>query len=296
MKVAGIELSSPDRELYPEQGITKLDLARYYEAIAPWMLPHVVGRPFSLVRCPEGRQKACFYQKHWGGTLPRAVQMVEIAEAKGSTRAYTVIRDGAGLVSLVQHGVLEFHVWGARADRVDAPDRLVFDVDPAPGVAWERVREAARLLRDLVASLGLESWVKTTGGKGLHVVVPIERRSSWAEVSAFARALAYRMAREAPERYLATASKAARRGRIFIDWLRNTRGATAIAPWSTRAREGAPLSVPLAWDELDRLKSADQYGLESGAKLAQHRKSDPWATLLEARQRLTRALTAALEA
>jgi bifunctional non-homologous end joining protein LigD len=296
MKVAGIELSHPDRVLYPEQGLTKQDLAQYYEAISPWMLPHVAGRPFSLVRCPEGRQKACFYQKHWGGRLPPAVKTVDIEEGKGGVRPYSVILETAGLVSLVQYGVLEFHLWGARADQLESPDRIVFDVDPAPDVGWARVREAARLLKGILESLGLESWIKTTGGKGLHVVVPLERRSSWEEVSAFARAVAHRIAREDPARYLATASKAARQGRIFIDWLRNTRGATAIAPWSTRAREGAPVSVPIGWEELDRLKGGDQFLLRNALAVARRRKTDPWASLLKSRQRLTRSQTAALEA
>lgn len=294
MIVAGIELSNPDRVLYPEQGLTKQDLARYYEAVASRMLPHVVGRPFSLVRCPAGRQKACFYQKHWGGRLPKGVGTVDIREGSGAVRAYTVIQDVAGLVSLVQHGVLEFHLWGSRADRVDSPDRIIFDVDPAPDVPWSRVKQAAKLLRRILNSLGLEAWLKTTGGKGLHVVIPIERRSSWAEVSGFARALAYRMAREDPEHYLATASKAARRAKVFIDWLRNTRGATAVAPWSTRAREGAPISVPIGWDELDGLEGGDQYHVQD-APLLLRRKRDPWASLLTTRQRLTSSLTATLE-
>ena len=296
MRVAGIELSHPDRVLYPEQGLTKQDLAQYYEAISPWMLPQVAGRPLSLVRCPEGRQKACFYQKHWSGQLPPAVKTIDIEEGKGGVRPYTVILETAGLVSLVQYGVLEFHLWGARADQLESPDRIVFDVDPAPDVGWARVREAAKLLKGMLESLGLDSWIKTTGGKGLHVVVPLERRSSWEEVSAFARAVAQRIAREDPARYLATASKAARQGRIYIDWLRNTRGSTAIAPWSTRAREGAPVSVPIGWEELDRLKGGDQFLLRGALTVARRRKTDPWASLLTARQRLTRSQTAALEA
>lgn len=259
------------------------------------MLPHVAGRPLSLVRCPRGRQQACFYQKHWTGTPPHGVRIVPVREARGGVRDYTTVHTAAGLVSFVQHGVLEFHVWGARADRLEAPDRLVFDVDPGPGVAWSRVRAAAGLLRELFAGLGLESWLKTTGGKGLHVVLPIERRSSWAEASAFARAVASRIAREDPGGFLATAGKAAREGRIFLDWLRNARGATAIAPWSTRARDGAPVAVPLAWEELGRLKSADQYQLRDIPALLERRQSDPWAGLLEARQRLSPRLTAALE-
>jgi bifunctional non-homologous end joining protein LigD len=193
-------------------------------------------------------------------------------------------------VSLVQHGVLEFHLWGARADNVDAPDRITFDLDPAPGVGWARVREGARALRELLDGIGLASWIKTSGGKGLHVTVPIDRRSTWAEVSAFARGVAAHLARENPRRYIATASKAARKGLIFIDWLRNTRGATSIAPWSTRAREGAPISAPISWDQLDDLKSGEQFRLKNVLTLVRGRGSDPWASLLGARQRLTRAM------
>jgi bifunctional non-homologous end joining protein LigD len=294
MIIAGIELSNPGRVLYPEQGLTKEDLARYYEAIAPWMLPHGAGRPFALVRCPGGRQQACFYQKHWKSYLPKAVKTVAIQEGDGVKRPYTVISDAAGLVSLVQNGVLEIHLWGSRADAVESPDRIVFDLDPAPGVSWARVREATRMLGELLRTLGLESWLKTTGGKGMHVVVPIARRSSWDEVTAFARAVGYRIAREAPESYLARASKAEREGKIFIDWLRNTRGATAIAPWSSRAREGAPVSMPVSWEELGKVRSGDQYSVESALALMRRRKHDPWAGLLKARQQLSRSMTAAL--
>ncbi len=286
--VAGVNLTSPDRVLYPEQGFTKLDLARYYEAIAPLMLPHIVGRPLSLVRCPEGRQKACFYQKHWSGRLPDGVRTVTIRETRGDRREYTWVADAGGLVALVQHGVLEFHVWGARADNVERPDRLVFDLDPAPDIAWKLVRDAAREMRERLALAGLESWIKTTGGKGLHVVVPIARRASWSEVSAFARAMAYGMSADSPDRYLAKASKAERQGRIFVDWLRNTRGATSIGPWSTRARTGAPISVPIHWEELGQLKSGDQYTLKRAIALVRRRPGDPWSDLLKAKQSLPR--------
>ncbi len=282
--VAGVRLSHPERVLYPEQGLTKMDLARYYEAAAARMLPHMARRPFSLVRCPEGQAGSCFYQKHWSGPLPPGVRTVTIRETRGAVREYTWVKDARGLVGLVQHGVLEFHVWGSRADRVDRPDRIVFDLDPAPGVAWGRVREAARELRERLAHSGLDTWIKVTGGKGLHVVAPIERRVSWREVSAFARALAYRMSADSPDRFLAQAGKAERAGRIFVDWLRNTRGATWIAPWSTRARAGAPVSVPFPWDELGRIRSGHQFGIRQA--LARARRSDPWAGMLETRQRL----------
>jgi bifunctional non-homologous end joining protein LigD len=295
MNVAGIVLTHADRILYPEQGLTKHDLAAYYEAIAPLMLPHLAGRPLSLVRCPAGTQKACFFQKHWGSQLPEAVDSVDIREGSGEKKPYAVVQDAAGLVSLVQHGVLEFHLWGARADNVEAPDRIVFDLDPAPEVSWKKVQEGARALRVLLQEVGLESWIKTTGGKGLHVVVPIARRSTWDDVSGFARALAHHLERTDPTRYLAKASKAARKGKVFVDWLRNTRGATSVAVWSTRARANAPISFPVAWDELDRLKSGDQYRMVDVAKLVSKRKQDPWSGMLTSTQRLTRAMTARLE-
>ena len=290
MQVAGVTLSNADRVLYPEQGLTKQDLAAYYEAIAPWMLPHVEGRPLSLVRCPSGRTKACFYQKHWSGTLPEALDTVDIKEANGRKGAYTTVRDAAGLVSLIQHGVLEIHLWGARADDVEAPDRIIFDLDPAPGVPWERVKEGGLRLKAMLEGLGLETWLKTTGGKGLHVALPIARRSTWSEVSAFARAVAQRLSDDEPEKYLAKASKAERKGKIFVDWLRNTRGATAIAPWSTRAREGATISAPIAWKELTALRGGDQFTVENVHALVGKQKRSPWGEMIRSKQRLTAAM------
>jgi bifunctional non-homologous end joining protein LigD len=296
MQVAGITLSNPDRVLYPDQGLTKQDLAAYFEAIAPWMLPHVEGRPLSLVRCPSGTASACFYQKHWSGTLPEALDTVEIKEGSGNEGAYTVVHDAAGLVSLVQHGVLEIHLWGAREDDVDSPDRIIFDLDPSPGVTWARVKEGALRLKTVLEELGLETWIKTTGGKGLHVALPIARRSSWSEVSSFARAVAQTLSGEEPEKYLAKASKAERKGRIFVDWLRNTRGATAIAPWSTRARAGAPISAPIVWKDLPALTSGAQYTVENAHALAGKQRKDPWEGMLTSNQRLTSAMLKQLTA
>ena len=286
MNIAGVSLSNPDRVLYQDTGITKQALAAYYEAIAPVMLPHTAGRPLSLVRCPEGQHKGCFYQKHWTGKLPPQVKSVNIRESGGDVEPYTMIRDAGGLVALVQHGVLEIHVWGARADDVDKPDRLVFDLDPGPDVPWRRVIEAARELKERLESLDLESWLKTSGGKGLHLVVPFVRRYTWEQVAGFTRAVAYGMAAESPERYLAKASKAARQGKIFVDWVRNTRGATTVAPWSTRARAGAPISEPLGWDALVRLKSGDQFTFGGVDKLVRGGWKDPWVDLPKSRQRL----------
>jgi bifunctional non-homologous end joining protein LigD len=294
MRVAGVTLTNPDRVLYPEQGITKHELAAYYEAIAPLMLPHVAGRPLVLVRCPEGQRKECFYQKHWTAGFPDTLRTVDIREASGAVRAYTMLDDAAGLVSLIQHGVLEVHVWGSRSDDVDQPDRMVFDLDPGPGVSWRRVIEGAKDLKARLEALGLETWLKTSGGKGVHVVVPIARRSTWSDVAAFTRAVAYDMASDSPKKYIAKASKAARKGLIFVDWVRNTRGATTVAPWSTRARPGAPISVPLAWEAIDELKSGDQYTFSNIENLLQRRRSDPWADLPKSRQRLTKSMLASL--
>jgi bifunctional non-homologous end joining protein LigD len=216
--------------LYPELGARKIDVANYYAQVADWILPHLAERPLSLLRCPEGRQGDCFFQKHAMAGLPDVVGRVQIQE-KGKTASHLVVKNLAGLIVLVQFGVLEFHLWGSRADDIERPDRLVFDLDPGEDVAWKEMIAAARAMRGALADLGLESFVKTTGGKGLHVVAPIRRHDTWDEVKPFCRAVAQRFAAEAPERYTTNMSKAARPGKIFIDYLRNDRGATAIAPY-----------------------------------------------------------------
>lgn len=242
----GVRLSHPEKVLYPEQGITKLALANYYDAVAAWMLPHVVQRPISLVRCPAGRAKKCFFQRHAGSGVPPQVGEVDIAGFEESG-AYLYIRDTAGLIAMVQMGVLEMHPWGSRVDRPERPDRVVFDLDPGAGLAFADVVGAAKEVRAVLAELGLTSFLKTTGGKGLHIVVPIARRYSWPEVKAFAKRVGELMAQASPDRYLTRISIAERRGKIFIDYLRNDPTSTAVGPYSTRAREGAPVATPLAW-------------------------------------------------
>lgn len=282
-EVAGVRLSHPDRVLYPEQGMTKLDLARYYQEVERWILPHVKKRPLTLVRCPEGRKKACFYQKHFRDGMPTAIRSVPIHEEGGTGEPYLYVDDLAGLVGLVQFGVLELHGWGALIDDVERPDRLVFDLDPDPSVPWMQVIETAELVRGGLSDLGLESFVQTTGGKGLHVVAPLRRGRPWAEVKDFARAFAERLVEIAPDRYVSKASKAARTGKIFIDWLRNARGATAIVPYSSRAREGATVATPLSWKELKRVKPGDFTVATIPARLAKLKK-DPWEEFLTTRQ------------
>jgi bifunctional non-homologous end joining protein LigD len=283
----GVELTNPQKLLYPKSGITKLDLARYYQQVAKWMLPHVGNRLLSLVRCPAGSGPACFFQKHPGASHLEHLRYVDV---EGETEEYLALDDLGGLVSLVQLGVLEIHIWGSLADRYEKPDRLIFDLDPDPAVQWSEVVTAARQVRSLLEELGLESFVKTTGGKGLHVVIPIQRRTNWDDAKAFCRGVADFMVAAAPKQYIAKMSKAARKGKIFIDYLRNDQGATAVAPYSTRNRPGAPVSVPITWDELSPRLKSDQFNVHNLADRLAKLKRDPWAEIKTTKQSITAAM------
>lgn len=283
--LAGVTLTHAGRVLYPEQGITKRALALYYQAVAPWMLPQVVDRPLSLVRCPAGEGGACFYQKHFDKGLPEGLHGVAIREKAGEV-TYAVIEDLAGLVGLVQIGVLEIHPWGATAARLETPDRLIFDMDPDPSLPWRLVAEAALAMRALLADLGLKSFAKSTGGKGLHVVAPLQPRHDWATLAAAARALAERLAATAPDLYTVDLAKSARPGRIFIDYLRNNRGQTAVAPYSPRARAGAPVATPLSWAEVESAKRPDRHTVITVPRRLKRLTQDPWADMLSCRQTL----------
>jgi bifunctional non-homologous end joining protein LigD len=278
-------LTHPDRVVYPDEGITKRDLASYYVTVAERMLLHVVNRPLAIVRCPEGMSGQCFFQKHPSPGMD-AIDRVKITE-KGGMTDYVVVRDLKGLIALVQFGALEIHAWGSQADDVEHPDRIVFDLDPDPAVPWKRVIAAAELLRERLKKRRLESFVKTTGGKGLHIVVPISRRYRWPEVKQFAKDMADQMVADAPQEFIATMSKAARRNKIFIDYLRNERGSTAVVAYSSRARAGATVSTPISWEELRRLKSPQQFTVESLPQRLHKQRSDPWAKLPELRQSIT---------
>jgi bifunctional non-homologous end joining protein LigD len=292
--IAGVELSHPERVLYPEQGITKRGLAMYYDAVADALLPHVSGRPLMLLRCPRGRGQKCFFQKHSMHGLPESIRTTSIAEKNGERADYLTIDDREGLIALVQHGVLELHPWGSRADRPEQPDRIVIDLDPGPGVAWTRVVEGAHAMRGLLTQLGLESFVRTTGGKGLHVVLPIERRLPWNDIKEFTRDLAAALAARNPKLYELTASKSHRRGRIYLDVLRNTRGATAVACYSARARVGAPVATPVAWEELEPALDPLDFTIETTPRRVAARRADPWTGFFELRQSLTKAMRAAV--
>ncbi|MEA2760333.1 MAG: bifunctional non-ous end joining protein LigD [Methylobacteriaceae bacterium] len=283
IEIAGVRLTSPDKVLYPEQGITKCDLANYMVAVADWMLPHIAKRPITLVRCPTGRQKKCFYQRHAGSGVPSELGEVPVP---GFDEPYLFVRDVRGLIALVQMGVLEIHPWGARNDNPGRPDRMIFDLDPGEGLTFADVVAAAREVRAMLDSIKLTSFLKTTGGKGLHLVVPIARRYDWQEVKAFAKRAAERLAKEKPERYLIRMSKAERRGRILIDYLRNDPTSTAIAPYSTRSREGAPVATPLAWEELnDKLEPKD-FNEKTVPERLKTLRDDPWKDMPGTKQAL----------
>jgi bifunctional non-homologous end joining protein LigD len=287
--VAGVRISHPDRVLYADDGITKLELARYYERVADQILPHLQGRPLTLVRCPEGHETGCFYQKHATDQVHEAIDRVEVEEADGRA-CYMVANTTAAVVALAQLGVLELHTWGATRDRLDQPDRMILDLDPAPDVPWKEVIEAALLTKTLLDELKLRSFVKTTGGKGLHVVVPLQRRHSWEEVKSFSKALAGHLTRTIPDRFTDNMAKRVRQGKVYVDFLRNSQGATAVAAYSTRAKPGAPLSIPLTWDELSEDLRSDDITLRNFEKrVARHRK-DPWGLYKRVRQFITPAM------
>jgi bifunctional non-homologous end joining protein LigD len=291
--VAGVRLTNPDRVLYPQQGITKRDLAEYYVDVEEHVLPGIVDRPLSLVRCPEGRAKQCFYQKHPGESFPSDLPTVPIEEKSG-TRAYAYVRTIADLVGLVQAGVLEVHIWGSRIDQLERPDLMVIDLDPSPDVDWAVTRATAIDLHDRLEGLGLQGFLRTTGGKGLHVVVPLVRRQGWDEVKGFARAVCESHAADDRENLTTNASKAKRGGKIYLDYLRNGRGATAIASFSTRAREGAPVAVPLRWDELDASLRSDRYRVDNVRRRLAALRDDPWAGYDEAARTITAAMRKAV--
>jgi bifunctional non-homologous end joining protein LigD len=283
LTISGVTLSHPDRVYWADAGVSKRGLAEFYTQIWTWMRPHVIGRPIALLRCPEGAAGQCFFQKHAAAGI--ATEHLHLVPEKRDK--IISIDNLAGLISLVQAGVLEIHTRGTTVDDRERADRLVFDLDPGPGTGWRDVVAAAREVRERLGRLKLTSFVKTSGGKGLHVVLPI-KPTPWKTAKDFAQAVAASMAADAPDRYTATATKSKRNKRIFVDYLRNSREATAVAPYSTRARPGAPVSTPIEWSELGALKGANQYTvLNLPARLKRLRK-DPWSNIGRLRQTLPR--------
>ena len=285
--IAGVAISHPERIIFPDLGITKHQLAEYYQAVGDWILPHIVNRPLSLLRCPSGVGDQCFFQKHFATGL-KSLRRVAIEEKHGAGE-YVVLRDLHDLVLLAQEGIVEIHPWGATADDPDSPDQFIFDFDPAPGLVFGEVIEAAKAMRDYLAEMQIESFCKTTGGKGLHVVAPLRRGNSWAELKAFTKKIAANFAAAAPKRFTINMLKRERTNRIFIDYLRNDRGSTAAAPYGVRARPGAPVAMPLDWKDVKAGLDPARFNLASVPKLLAARKTDPWAGMTRHSQTLAGA-------
>lgn len=262
-----VTISSRDRVIFPEAKATKGDLADYYAAIAPIMLPHTARRPISLVRCPQGRGKKCFFQKHDSGSFGDHVLHVPIKEKDGGHEDYLYVEDADGLLACVQMGTIEFHGWDSHVDALEKPDRMVFDLDPDEGLDFADVKKAALDIRRQLADIGLVSFAMLSGGKGVHVVVPLDPGHSWDRHKDFSKRFAEALSLAEPDRFIATMSKAKRKGKIFIDYLRNQRGSTAVMPYSARAREQAPVAVPIGWDALADVEKAGQWTIKDSDEL-----------------------------
>ncbi len=276
--MAGVKITNPDKLLFEDSPLSKIELVYYYETVAPFLLPHVAHRPLTLVRCPIGRGKGCFYQKHPDDGMPSALKTVSIEE-RGGPALYMWLDDVAGVLSLAQLGVLEIHTWGSCVGKPYKPDRLIFDLDPSPEVPWKRVVDTAFFARERLESLGFTPFVKTTGGKGLHVVIPVEPSLTFNEARPWTKAFVDSLVAEDPEGLTGKMAKKVRTGKIFVDYVRNAQGATAVAPYSTRARPGAPIAVPVEWDELRNGLDPKRFTAEKVLQRLADIKTDPWAEM-----------------
>ncbi|MGH8463191.1 MAG: DNA ligase D, partial [Pseudomonas sp.] len=284
---AKVAISSPDKIIFPDQGITKGQVAAYYEAVMDHLLPGIVDRPLSVIRCPGGVGSPCFFQKHHTPGLAH-VDLVKLKEEKGNAANYIVVRDERALMELVQFGGLEFHPWGSTAEHPDVANRVVIDLDPGPDVPFSEVKKAAIDVRDLLAQMELTTFVRTTGGKGLHVVVPLNPGCEWDLVKSFAHGFADTLATSQPKRFLSVSTLKLRPGKIFVDYLRNGRGATAVASYSLRGRAGAPVALPIAWSELKALKAGNEFHMDEVLKRLKRRRKDPWEGIDDIEQDLSR--------
>ena len=287
--VGGIGISNPQRVIDSQSGATKLQLAQYYQAVGKWMVPHLTGRPLSIVRAPEGVGSDSFFQRHCGRLKMPHMRVLD--KALDPEHARLIQADStAAVVEAAQMGTIEFHTWNARSDRIDKPDRVVFDLDPDPELPWSSMVEATRMTLDLLDDLGLRAFLKTSGGRGVHVGVPIDRRHGWECANEFARGVTLRLAKEAPERIAAKMGPKNRVGKIFVDYLRNQRGASTVVAFSARARPGLPVSVPIARDELEALSGADQWNILNLQERLDAQIDDPWADYASTRQSLSSKL------
>ena len=289
--VAGVQISHPDRLIYPDLQISKIELAQYYERIAEWVVPHVAGRPLTLVHCPAGIAESCRFLKHAKAWGPNALRRVRIQE-KTKVGEYLVADSVEAVVSLAQMGIVEIHTWNSTVDDIDRPNRLVWDLDPGPLVRWKQVVKAATLVRDVLRMLGLRSWVKTTGGRGVHVVVPVKRRRLVSECLEFSRVVSEAIAKTDSRAYTTSFAKAGRERKILIDYLRNNRTNTSVCAFSPRARPGATVSMPLDWDDLE--SPPDRWTLLTVGRRLERLRTDPWKDYWSAAQVISAASFAAV--
>lgn len=291
--VGGIGISNPQRVIDERSGATKLQLAQYYLWVGDWLMPHLTQRPLSIVRAPDGVDGDSFFQRHCGRL--KMPHMHVLDKSLDPEHARLIQADSiTAVVEAVQMGTVEFHTWNARSDRIDRPDRIVFDLDPNPELPWSSMIDATRLTLDLLGELGLKAFLKTSGGRGMHVVVPIDRRHDWECVNSFARSVTERLAAQSPEQIVAKMGPKNRVGKIFVDYLRNQRGASTVAAYSARARPGLPVSVPISLDELEKIEGASHWTIHNLPERLDHLKADPWAGYGSMRQRLSAALLKAV--
>lgn len=280
--IEGIKISNPDKVIFTDSEITKGDVVKYYAKVAECMLPYVRRRILSIVRCPKGISQTCFYKKH-PGPGSKGIVTIPILTGSGEMEDYFYIENISGLIAEAQMGTLEFHIWGSHVDELEKPDMMVFDLDPDEGMELSRVRQGVRDMKNILAELSLNSYLKTSGGKGYHVVVPLKPAVAWEGFRDFARRVAEVMEKKWPDRYTSNVRKAKRTNKIFIDWIRNGRGATSIAPYSLRARKGAGVSMPIAWEELD---TVTPNGVDMAEALRRIGGNDPWKDFFHNNQQL----------
>jgi bifunctional non-homologous end joining protein LigD len=288
-KVGGVKVSNAERVIDPSSGMTKLHLVRYYESVAPWILPHLKGRPCSLVRGPTGVTGQLFFQKHGEKIGIPGIKELDASLWPGHD-ALLEVGTAQALTGAAQMNVIEFHTWNSLARNIDKPDRMIFDLDPGEGTVWQHIQEAAMLVRALLSELGLEAWLKTSGGKGLHVVVPLTPRLDYDTVKSFSQAVVQHLARTLPSRFVAKSGPANRVGKLFVDYLRNGHGATTAAAFSARARPGLGVSMPVSWDDLAKLKSGAQWNVATTREYLSFETSDPWADYWKRKQSLSGAM------
>lgn len=284
-----ITISHPDKIIAGSKNVTKIELIEYYQKISDRLLPHIIERPIMILRCPGKLPKNCFYQKHTMPGTSKYIHQIEITE-KNSKGYYLMIKDELGLISLIQSGAVELHPWGSRINNIEKPDIITFDLDPDPNVPWSKVTEAAKLIQQKLAHLDLQSFIKLSGGKGLHIVIPIVPVLEWSEIKEFTRAFAQYIVQLSPFDFIATASKDKRGNKIFIDYLRNDRGSTSVAVYSTRAKINIPISTPIRWNELSKIKSAQEFNIKNIQNRLSKQKKDPWEDFFKVKQRLSKQL------